>query len=163
MNWAAAGVGNQSLHPLCIPVDAHGLQPSRPATTGIHPPLRAVPPQPRSHTPVARARGGNGQPGGSRHAPSRDFKAGSFVCVRVCSPPLSTAALIDVTSPRDVAGGPDPAIVPGLGGDVRLLGGGSWGSQACFHLPDLPRWRKGSSQGTGLGRGVPTAQQKGHE
>lgn len=98
-----------------------------------------------------------------RHAPPRDFKAGSFVCVRVCPPPLAPAALIDVTSPRDDAGGPEAGIVPGLGGDVRLLGGGSWGSQACFHLPDLPRRPEGSSQGTGLGRDGPAARQKGHE
>lgn len=137
-----------------------GAPVSSPATTGI--PALFVPSGPVHTRPwperwevrAARRR---------RHAPSRDFKAGSFVCVRVCSPPLGTAALIDVTSPRDDAGGPDPAIVPGLGGDVRLLGGGSWGSQACFHLADLPRWREGSSQDTGLGRGVPTAQQKGHE
>lgn len=137
--------------------------PIRPRQASTHPsvPRRAAP-APFTHTRRPSA-GRYGQPRGSRHAPSQDFKGGSFVCVRVCSPPLGTAALIDVTSPRDDAGGPDPAIVPGLGGDVRRLGGGSWGSQACFHLPDLPRWREGSSQGTGLGRGVPTAQQKGHE
>lgn len=125
-------------------------------------PGSAGPGRARSHTAVARALGGSAARR-RRHAPPRDFKEGSFVCVRVCSPPVGRTALIDVTSPRDDAGGPGPAIVPGLGGDVRLLGGGSWGSQACFHLADLPRWREGSSQGTGLGRGVPTAQQKGHE
>lgn len=142
--------------------DIHRLQASCPTTTGIHPPSVLCHPGP-IHTSRGPSAGRYGQPSGSRHAPSRDFKAGSIVCVRVCSPPLSTAALIDVTSPRDNAGGPDPAIVPGLEGDVRLLGGGSSCLQACFHLPDLPRWREGSSQGTSLGRGVPAAQQKGHE
>lgn len=60
--------------------------------------------------PPAAGLGGT-QPAGSRHAPARDFKAGPFVCVCVCCPLLSAAALIDVTSPRDNAEGPDPAIV----------------------------------------------------
>lgn len=163
--WPVAGAGSQTLHPLRIlgvqQISTGSSTPVQPPRASTHP---SVPCHPGPiHTTRGPSAGRHGQPSGSRHAPSRDFKAGSIVCVSVCPPPLSTAALIDVTSPRDNAEGPDPAIVPGLEGDVRLLGGGSSRSQACFHLPDLPRWREGSSQGTGLGRGVPTAQQKGHE
>lgn len=99
---------------------------------------------------AAAARPGARAARGRRHAPSRDFKAGSLVWVRVCSPPLGTAALIDVTSPRDEAGEAGPAIVPGLGGDVRLLGGGSWARRHAFisltcpagerALPKAPAW-----------------------
>lgn len=43
-------------------VDAHGLQPSHPASVGTHPALGAMLPRPRSHPPAARALGGTGSP-----------------------------------------------------------------------------------------------------
>lgn len=76
------------------------------------------------------------------------------LCVCACLSPSPRAGRsdgCDITPRR--RGGTRARFVPGLGGAVRLLGGVSRGSQACFHLPDLPRCREGLPKAPAWGEG----------